>query len=174
MAKLSAAPLYWIEKPVGLQAIRQRCHELEAQHSGGAGVVIIDQLQLMPELHLGQVNDLAPLLQELRHLADELNVCLILLTQTPPTPELRDNHLPLVNDLPAVVAMQAYAQVIALMNRQEFWDPETTTPGEAELFLFKNADNPVGLVRLWFEPQFSRFSLPLPGKAASGGHSVQS
>jgi replicative DNA helicase len=56
--------------------------------------------------------------------------------------------------------MQAYAHVIALLNRQEFWDPETTTRGEAELILCKNADNPVGMVRLWFEPQFSRFSMP--------------
>lgn len=161
MAKLSAAPLFWIERPVGLKAIRQRCHELKAQYSAGPGVVILDQLQLMPEVQPGQANDLAPLLQELRKLSVELNVCLILLTQTPPTPELRDDHLPLVNDLPDVLAMQAYAHVIALLNRQEFWDPESTTRGEAELILFKNADNPVGLVRLWFEPQFSRVSIPL-------------
>jgi replicative DNA helicase len=160
MAKLSAAPLFWMERPAGLQAIRQRCHELQGQTSGGPGVVILDQLQLMPELQPGQANDLAPLLQELRHLAAELNVCLILLTQTPPTPELRDGHLPCLNDLPDVVAMQAYAHVIALLNRQEFWDPETTTRGEAELILCKNAVNPVGMVRLWFEPQFSRFSMP--------------
>jgi len=109
-----------------LQAIRYRCHEIQVQHTSAAGVVILDQLQLMPEFLPGQANDLTPLLQELRNLADELNVWLILPTQTPPTPELRDNHLPLLNDLPDVMAMQAYAHVITLLHRQEFWNPDTT------------------------------------------------
>jgi len=165
MAQLSAAPLFWIGGPAaGLQAIRQRCLELQAQTCGAPGVLILDQLHLMPELQPSQTSGLAPLLQELRHLAAELNVCLILLTQTPPAPELRDDHRPLLNDLPDVEAMQAYAHVIALLHREEFWDPETTTRGEAELIFCKNVDNPVGMVRLWFEPQFSRFSMPQPTK----------
>jgi len=165
IAAIGAAPLFFMEPAANTAtAIRQRCEELKGQACGAPGVVILDQLQRLPELRPGQTSGLAPLLQELRQLAAELKVCLILLTQTPPGPELRDDHRPLLNDLPDVEAMQAYAHVIALLHREEFWDPETPMRGEAELVFCKNADNPVGTLRFAFEPQFSRFSMPQPAK----------
>jgi len=60
-----------------------------------------------------------------------------------------------------MAAMQTYAHLIALLHRYEDWDSDSAERDQAELTFFKNADNPVGTVRLVFEPQFSRF-LPPP------------
>jgi replicative DNA helicase len=66
--------------------------------------------------------------------------------------------VPLLHDLPALEAMQTYPHVIAMLHREEFWNPCTTKRGEAQLLLVKNSDNPLGTLRFGFEPGFSRFS----------------
>ena len=159
---ISSASLFFIDRSASsLEAIRQRCAELQSEDCGAPGVLIIDHLHLLPQLQPCQDVDLTPFLQKIWKLAVELDLCLILLCQTPPHAELRDDHRPLFNDLPGVAAMQAYAHVIGFLHRDEYWNPDSAVPGQAELIFFKNANNPVGTVRLGFEPQFSRFFLPL-------------
>jgi replicative DNA helicase len=162
IATIRKAPLFFMDRfASSLEAIRKCCTELQDQGSGAPGVLILDHLQLLPQLESGHDQDLRPVLQELRQLAVELDLCLILLCQIPPHAELRDDQRPLLNDLPCVAAMQTYAHVIALLHRDEYWNADSAVRGQAELIFFKNADNPVGTVRLGFEPQFSRFLLPL-------------
>lgn len=162
VAAISSAPLFFMGcSASSLKDIRQRCAELHDQACGAPRVLILDYLQLLPQLHLGPDKDLTPLLQELRQLAVELDLCLLLLCQIPPQAELRDDHRPLLNDLPCVAAMQTYAHVIALLYRDDYWNADSAVIGQAELIFLKNADNPVGTVRLCLEPQFSRFLLPL-------------
>lgn len=162
IAEISSASLFFMDGcAFSPDAIRQRCAELEDQSCGAPRVLILDHLQLLPQFHPGNDQDLHPLLQELRSLAVELDLCLILLCQVPPHAELRHDHRPLLNDLPCVAAMQAYAHVIAFLHRDEYWNADSAERGQAELIFLKNTDNPVGTVRLGFEPQFSRFLLPL-------------
>jgi replicative DNA helicase len=71
--------------------------------------------------------------------------------------ELRPGGVPLLHDLPALAAMQTYPHVIGMLHREEFWNPDTTTRGQAQLVLVKNSDNPVGTLKLRFEPMFSQF-----------------
>lgn len=164
IATIRKAPLFFMDRCASsLEAIRQRCAELQDQSCGGPGVLILDHLQLLPQLQPDHDQGITTLLQELRQLAVELNFCLVLLCQISPHAELRDDHRPLLNDLPCVAAMQTYAHVIALLHRYEYWNSDSAERDQAELIFFKNADNPVGTVRLGFEPQFSRF-LPPPNE----------
>lgn len=160
---MSAAPLTFLDlTDCDIHRIRQRWIDLPIQECGDPEVFVLDHLQLMSEVQSDHRGDAAPVMRELRHLAAELNVCLILLCQTPPQAELRADHRPRLNDLTAVEAMQAYAHGIAVLHREEYWDPNTPQRGEAELIVFKNSDNPVGTVRLGFELQFSRFTASQP------------
>ena len=162
IATIRKAPLFFMDRSASsLEAIRKRCTELQDQGCSAPGVLILDHLQLLPQLQPGHDQEITTLLQELRQLAVELNICLVLLCQIPPHAELRDDHRPLLNDLPCVAAMQTYAHVIALLHRDEYWNADSAVHGQAELIFFKNADNPVGTVRLGFEPQFSRFLVHL-------------
>ena len=151
MAKLSAAPLFFSGQTISsVAAIRSRCQELAAQISQPLGLVVVDSLQLLG-------GDPASQLKELRLLAAELEACVLLTCQSLPSVELRPGGFPLLHDLPALAAMQTYPHVIGMLHREEFWNPDTTTRGQAQLVLVKNSDNPVGTLRFEFEPMFSRF-----------------
>lgn len=159
IAAVGAAPLFFLGPTDDLKlAIRERFSEPQLQECGSPGVVILDQLQLMPEYRVAQHQGLSVFVQDLRQLAKDLNLCLILLCQTSPHSELRDDQRPRFNYLPGVDAMQAYAQIIAFLHRPEYWDPASAPRAQAELTFYKNAENPLGKVELRFEPQFSRFS----------------
>lgn len=152
MAQLSAAPLFFSDQAINTVAsIRAHCQVLAAQRSEPLGLVVIDALQLL-------CGDPAEQLKELRLLAAELGACVLLTCQSRPSVELRPGGVPLLHDLPALEAMQTYPHVIAMLHREEFWDPDTSRRGEAQLLLVKNSDNPLGTLRFGFEPGFSRFS----------------
>ncbi|MCP9807872.1 DnaB-like helicase C-terminal domain-containing protein [Cyanobium sp. HWJ4-Hawea] len=160
IAAISSASLFFMDSSACFpDAIRQRCAELRDQSCSAPMVLILDHLQLLPQLQHAGDQDLRPLLQEHRKLAVELDLCLILLCQIPPHAELRYDHRPLLNDLPCVAAMQTYAHVIAVLHRDEYWNADSAARNQVELIFLKNTDNPVGTVRLDFEPQFSRFLL---------------
>jgi replicative DNA helicase len=151
MAQLSAAPLFFSGQQIAsMAAIRSRCQELAIQSTQPLGLVVIDSLQLLG-------GDPASQLKELRLLAAELEACVLLTCQSLPSVELRPGGFPLLHDLPALAAMQTYPHVIGMLHREEFWNPDTSTRGEAQLVLLKNSDNPVGTLRFGFEPGFSRF-----------------
>jgi replicative DNA helicase len=151
MAQLSAAPLFFSGQSISsVPAIRSRCQELAIQSKQPLGLVMIDSLQLL-------AGDPAAQLKELRLLAAELEACVLLTCQSLPSVELRPGGAPLLHDLPALEAMQTYAHVIVMLHREEFWNPDTSTRGQAQLVLLKNSDNPVGTLRFRFEPMFSRF-----------------
>ena len=151
IAQLSAAPLFFSDQAINTVAsIRAHCQELAAQRSEPLGLVVIDALQLL-------CGDPAEQLKDLRLLAAELGACVLLTCQSRPSVELRPGGLPLLHDLPALEAMQTYPHVIAMLHREEFWDPDTSRRGEAQLLLVKNSDNPLGTLRFGFEPEFSRF-----------------
>ena len=156
---IGEAPLFFMDSSSGsLHAIRQRYSELQALDCGPPGVLILDYLQLLPQLQPAYEQELTPFLQELRQVEAELDLCLILLCQIPPHGELREDHRPLLNDLPCVAAIQTYAHVIAFLHRDDFWNPDSAVRGQAELIICKSSNNPVGTVKLGFEPQYSRFS----------------
>jgi replicative DNA helicase len=151
MAQLSAAPRFVSGQQIAsVAAIRARCQELAAQSPQPLGLVVVDSLQLLG-------GDPASQLKELRLLAAELEACVLLTCQSLPSVELRPGGVPLLHDLPALAAMQAYPHVIGMLHREEFWNPDTSTRGQAQLVLVKNSDNPVGTLRFRFEPGFSRF-----------------
>jgi len=151
MAQLSAAPLFFTDQSINTVAsIRAHCQELAAQRSQPLGLLVIDSLQLL-------VGEPGEQLKELRLLAAELEACVLLTCQSLPSVELRPGGVPLLHDLPALDAMQAYPHVIGMLHREEYWNAGTTKRGEAQLMLVKNSDNPLGTLRLRFEPGFSRF-----------------
>jgi replicative DNA helicase len=152
MALLSAAPLFFTDQSSStLAAIRSRCQKLAAQSSQPLGLVVIDSHQLL-------VGEPAKQLKDLRLLAAELEACVLLTCQSLPSVELRPGGVPLLHDLPVLDAMQTYPHVIAMLHREDFWNPGTSNHGVAHLMLVKNSDNPLGTLRFVFEPMFSRFS----------------
>jgi len=156
---LSRAPLYFMEgaHEISLQDVAQYCTEVIKTCNSESGVLILDYLQLMPEIRHGQRDNLDPFLNQLREMAAVLPLSIVLICQSEPASETRTNYQPYFNDLPNCSAVQNYAHIVAVLHREEFWNSSTSSRGQAELIFFKNQNNPVGTVRLGFEPSFSRF-----------------
>ena len=60
-------------------------------------------------------------------------------------------------DLRETQGLEAHADVVIMLYRDEFYHPETEERGIAELIVTKHRNGPVGTVKLLFEPQFTRY-----------------
>jgi replicative DNA helicase len=158
IASIGSAPLFFLDRnDCSIEAIRQHCISLRNKGCGAPQVLFLDNLQLFADAVYNDNENFGQLLRGLKKLASELQLCIVLLYQSLPHAELRSDHRPRLNDLPNIMAIQNYADIITVLNREEYWNSDSALCGHAELIFYKNINSPVGTVGLYFEPQYSRF-----------------
>ena len=159
-ATLSALPL-WVDDAFqpSISHIRSECRKLAARQ-GELGMVMIDYLQLM----VGNDNDtdneatsIGKLTRALKVLARELHCPVVVLSQLNRGVESRTNKRPLMSDLRSSGAIEQDADLILMLYREEYYDPETAERGIAEIIIPKNRNGPTGSLKLLFEPEYTRF-----------------
>ena len=122
---------------------------------------MIDDLQFMNQkendyaIDKGECMDLFA--KRLKNLAINLDVPLILNTQLCRDVEWRENKRPVIRDIPGTDGLINNADIIMMIYRDEYYDPESEDRGIAEISIHKNTNGPLGTIRLLFEPQFTRF-----------------
>ena len=90
-------------------------------------------------------------------MAKLLQVPVLVLSQLNRAIEHRRNKRPMLSDLRETQSLESHADVVTMMYRDEYYDPDTTERGITELITCKHRNGPVGTVKLLFEPQFTRF-----------------
>ncbi|HZG40813.1 MAG TPA: DnaB-like helicase C-terminal domain-containing protein, partial [Nodosilinea sp.] len=149
---------------ISVTEIRSRCRRLQAEQGGALGLILIDYLQLMEGGGDNRVQELSKMTRSLKGLARELNVPIIALSQLSRGVESRTNKRPMMSDLRESGAIEQDADLIMMLYREEYYDPDTPDRGIAEIILTKHRNGPTGTVKLLFEPQFTRFrNLATPG-----------
>lgn len=155
---LSEASIY-IDDTVGisLAELRSKARRLKMEH--GLGLIVIDYLQLMT---LGRraesrQQEVAQISRGLKGIARELSVPVIALSQLNRGVEQRQDKRPIMSDLLESGAIEADADVISFIYRDEYYNPESDKKGIAEIIIAKHRNGPVGVVELGYLKEFTKF-----------------
>ncbi|SHN69439.1 MULTISPECIES: replicative DNA helicase [Desulfitobacterium] len=155
---LSEAEVF-IDDTVGisLAELRSKARRLKMEH--GLGLIVIDYLQLMSlgRRSESRQQEVAQISRGLKGIARELNVPVIALSQLNRGVEQRQDKRPIMSDLLESGAIEADADVISFIYRDEYYNPESDKKGIAEIIIAKHRNGPVGSVELGYLKEFTKF-----------------
>jgi replicative DNA helicase len=156
---LSRLPIFIDDTPnISVTEMRSKARRLQAEQGGALGLILIDYLQLMEGSGSeNRVQELSRVTRSLKGLARELNVPIIALSQLSRGVEARTNKRPMMSDLRESGSIEQDADLIIMLYRDEYYNPDTPDRGVAEVIVTKHRNGPTGTVKLLFESQFTRF-----------------
>lgn len=157
--KLSEAPIFIDDTPaISVMELRAKARRLKAHHD--IKLVVLDYLQLMR----GSTNrienrqqEISEISRSLKELARELRVPLIAISQLSRAVESRLDHRPQLSDLRESGAIEQDADLVALLLREEYYNPTQENKGIAEIIIAKQRNGPVGSMNLSFIKEYARF-----------------
>lgn len=132
---------------------------------GQFDLVIVDFLQLMASLDLkkniNREQEVSTMSRELKALAKELNIPLIVVASLNRGPEQRSDHRPQLSDLRESGNIEYAADVVAMLYREDCYKSKAEynyTPNNvAEIIIAKQRNGPTGVVTLRFDESSGRF-----------------
>ncbi len=167
---LSDAKIFIDDSPsIGVLEMRAKCRRLKSEH--GLHLVIVDYIQLMQGRGRfeNRTLEVASISRSLKGLAKELSVPIVVLSQLSRAPESRSDHRPQLSDLRESGALEQDADVVMFIFREDQYAdknaPPADTQGVAELIVGKQRNGPVGVVKLAFIREFTRFENLASGNA---------
>ena len=153
--KLSNLKLYINDNGgTNLIDIRSYCRKLKAEQ--GLAMIVIDYLQLMP-MHVKKQNreqEIAELSRGLKMMASELQIPIVALSQLNRSAAARTDRRPQLQDLRESGSLEQDANIVILIHREDYYDPNTPKKGIAEIIVAKNRNGEPGTVELsWIGSQ---------------------
>ncbi|MDC2995037.1 AAA family ATPase [Prochlorococcus sp. AH-736-F09] len=147
------------KKDINIEEIKTKCRSISNSNKKDClGLIVIDCCQMMEYLnHLDYKTKQEMILKELKILARELNVPIVITLPVSSKVEGRENSRPMLSDIKESEALENYVDIIAMVYREEYYAPETEDRGIAELIITSHRNGPVGTVKMLFEPQFGRY-----------------
>ena len=167
--RLSELPIY-IDDTANLTVMQMRSQvrRLQAQQKDPLGLVMIDYLQLMEGGdNDNRVQQLSKMTRSLKGLARELNVPIVALSQLSRGVEQRTNKRPMLSDLRESGSIEQDADLVMMIYRDEYYNPDTPDRGITEISIVKHRNGPVGTIKLLFNAELTRFD----SLAQQGGYS---
>lgn len=154
---LSESSLFIDDTPaISVLEMRAKTRRLKKEHK--LGMVVVDYLQLMrgqfTESREREVSDIS---RSLKALAKELHVPVLALSQLNRGVESRNDKRPQLADLRESGSIEQDADVIAFIYREEVYNRDTPEKGLAEVIIGKQRNGPIGMVRLKFFNEYTRF-----------------
>ena len=162
-SRLEGAPLYLDDTPglsVALLKARARGERLRK----GIRLIVVDYLQFLtpgsvrgrrPETRQEEV---AVMVQELKRLARELEVPVLVLSQLSRMVETGPDKRPRLSHLRESGAIEQEADVVLGIYRDEYYNPGSLKRGIAEVLVLKNRNGPTGVVELQYHAEHVRFN----------------
>ena len=157
ISRLSDAPIF-INDDAGTNILKMRsvCRRVKSEH--GLGLIIVDYLQLMSPITKTDnvVTQVTEISRALKHLAREMNVPVIALSQLSRAVESRGGR-PRLSDLRDSGSIEQDADVVMFIHRDDKYNTDSEKPGIAEICIEKHRNGPVGICELFFNEKRSCF-----------------
>lgn len=161
-SKISECPLF-IDDTSGISPfeIRAKCRRLKSKKA--LDLIIIDYLQIMDLKQKVESREraVAEISRSLKALAKELEVPVVALAQLNRSVEGRsgDQKKPILSDLRESGSIEQDADLIMMLYREEYYDPDNPyVKGLADCLVRKHRNGPIGEIKLNWQGQFGRFS----------------
>lgn len=158
LQRLHGAKLLIDDDPSSTPAKMRLKAQKTKQKFGALDLVVIDYLQLLAGNGQTRSEQLGSVTREIKLMARELEVPVILLSQLNRGLEQRADKRPLLSDLRESGAIEQDADVVLMCHRDEYYDPESPYKGLAEILIRKQRFGALGEFWLRFQGEYSRFS----------------
>lgn len=142
--------------------IRSKCRRLAAR--AGLDMVVIDYLQLMQssggrksDNRMQEVSDMT---RQLKLLARELDIPILLLCQLNRGPDTRSDHRPIISDLRESGSIEQDADMVILLYRPAAYidtQEYETSDNTSQIIIAKHRHGSTGVVNLLWQGEYTRF-----------------
>ena len=124
------------------------------------GLVVIDYPQLMTTTLKtdNRVAIISEITRQLKIMAKELDVPIILLSQLSRGPEARTDKRPMLSDLRESGSIEQDADIVMFLYRDAYYNKDCPTPNISECIVAKNRHGETGTVEMVWDGQFTRFA----------------
>jgi replicative DNA helicase len=127
--------------------VTSECRKLAAK-KGKLGAIAIDHIGLLVENHENTRTEINRILKEAKLLAVELDCPVILVSQINRGCETRNDKRPQMSDLAESSQIENDANVIMMLYRDGYYNPDSKTPDLVEVFIRKNRGGECGATKL--------------------------
>ncbi|NLX92104.1 MAG: replicative DNA helicase [Firmicutes bacterium] len=155
---LSEAPLY-IDDTAAISVMEMRAKARRLKMEKGLSAIFVDYLQLMKsqEKAENRQQEISAISRSLKALAKELNCPVVALSQLSRAVEQRVDKRPILSDLLESGGIEANADVVLFIYRDDYYYPETEKKHIAEIIVSKQRNGPTGKFELYFMDHFNKF-----------------
>ena len=125
----------------------------------GKHLIVIDYLQLLQTTGRYENRNLevGAITRELKLLAMELDVPIVLLSQLSRAVEQRQDKRPMLSDLRDSGNIEQDADVVGFLYRDDYYDKESDKQNIIEIIISKQRNGPTGTVELAFQKEYGKF-----------------
>jgi replicative DNA helicase len=171
VSQLRDKPLYIDDTPsLTPNDIRTRARRVKRK-AKDLKLIVVDYIQLM---HISKkvenrVQEITEISRMLKAIAKEMRCPVVALSQLNRSVENRENKRPHMADLRESGAIEQDADVILFIYRDEVYNPDSEDKGLAEILIGKQRNGPIGMVKLTFVGNLTKFESYTPTDAYDYG-----
>jgi len=158
--RLSAARLY-IDDSEGVTVGEMRTKTRRLKGRDGLDLLIVDYIQLMEgnrdRRDENRVQEISSISRSLKMLARDLGVPVICVSQLNRAPDARNDKRPMLSDLRESGAIEQDADLVLMIYRDDYYNPDSEEKGVAEVLVAKNRHGPTDRVKLTFRGSYAKF-----------------
>ena len=155
---LSEVPIYIDDSGV-TNVLQMKAMARRLQAEKGLSLLVIDYLQLMEPLNpnASPVQQVSENSRALKALAKELNIPVLVISQLSRAVEQRTPQVPRLSDLRQSGTIEQDADVVLFIYREDYYRPETSRKGIADIIIAKHRNGPVGKIELYLDERTVSF-----------------